>query len=396
MNKPDILSRTLILSTAALLLAGTFGAYAGQTNAESPAPAQASFSVAPTAALDQPAWSRTTDRFQAAINGNTVYYQFDSKLIVANASTGKTKWTFANISSCPMLTLNNSVYAATTNGQIVKLSSISGKAIWTKDAPGKSANASDLYMPNNFRLSGTNLYVSDSKGLTQISAVSGKTIRNLPEIKTLPLGISGSTVICTTTSSGSEMRETLEAYHNKTGKRLWEVEGNHNEILALRSGYLYTRAIPMQTDQGYASVIDKVNLKTGKIVKSFNYMPVDSIDQKGVVFTVISGKYVYMVQGGDQSHRIQRIALDAPSDTKPEIIAELNGSIIAFEVAGNRIAALLDNGTLNVLDRDTGNLRTSATVKAEHDSRLTVQNGKVFVESGTTLSMIQISLFGHN
>lgn len=396
MNKSDYFSRTLTLSVTALLLAGTFGAYAGQANAESSAPLASSLSVAATASLAQPAWSQTTDRFRAVINGNTVYYQFDSKLIAANASTGKTKWTSANISSCPVLTLNSSVYAATTNGQIVKLSSISGKALWTQDAPGKSANASDLYMPNDFRLSGTNLYVSDSKGLTQFSAVSGKTIRNLPDIKALPIGISGSTVIATTTASGSEMRETLEAYHNKTGKRLWEVEGNHNEILALRSGYLYTRAIPMPTDQGYASVIDKVNLKTGKIVKSFKYMPVDSIDQKGAVFTVISGKYVYMVQGGAESHRIRRILLDAPSDTKPETIAELSGSIVAFEVAGNRIAALLDNGTLNVLDRDTGNLRTAAAVKTERDSRLTLQNGKVFVESGTTLSMIKINLSGHN
>ena len=118
--------------------------------------------------------------------------------------------------------------------------------------------------------------------------------------------IRGNTLYGVEVQDGAYMSETLKAYDAKTGKTLWEVEGDHNKILGFSGGYLYTRNLPLSFDRGYAAIIDKVNLKTGKIVKTSNYMPVEFMGGMSAEFMVMEGGCFYIVQEGEEGNKIQR------------------------------------------------------------------------------------------
>ncbi|WP_172250992.1 PQQ-binding-like beta-propeller repeat protein [Saccharibacillus deserti] len=387
-------NRRFAASAAALLLAGTFGFYAGTPSTEAASADRGLFTLTSNTP-SSPQWSRSVDSPQAVVGGSAIYYQSGSKLIASDISTGKTKWSYAAKSYAPAVTLNNSVYIATTKGKIVKLNAKNGKVLWTINAPAKPSKSSEEYPPNDFRLSGNTLYISDNKGLTQIDAATGRTIRTLSKVVGKPVGIRGNMIFAVSVSSGAYMRETLKAYDAITGKTLWEVKGDHNAILGISGGYMYTRNIPMSPDRGYAAVIDKVDLKTGKIAKSFNYIPVDYMRGMSANSIVMEGEYFYIVQKGDDSNLIQRISVGAPSETQPEIIAELDKPIIGFQAGSGRIAALLTGGTLKVFDIDTANLRITAAVKkAARTSQIILLNSKVIVQADTTLSVVKIPLGG--
>ncbi|NGZ74599.1 outer membrane protein assembly factor BamB family protein [Saccharibacillus alkalitolerans] len=388
-------NRRLAALTAALLLTAPFGAYAGTSPAAAASSAPVAESTAATR-LSQPAWSKTAERIQAVAHGNTIYYQSGSMLTAADAKTGKTKWTYSARLAAPVQTLNNSLYAVTKKGVIVKLDARSGKALWTKKAPGKPSKSSDEYSPESFRLSGTTLYLADSKGLTQISAATGKQTRSFPKFTGFIRDIRGGMVFSLSVESGAYLREILQAYDGKGGKKIWEAQGDHNGILGYRGKYLYSRNIPLSLDQGHAAVIDKIDAKTGKIAESFEYVPVDFMGGMSAQFLVMSDGFFYFVQQGANSDKLQRIPVDAPSETKPETLIEAGKPIVNLAVQGNRIALLTNDGILSVFDKDTGNLRVSVKTKATGDSSLLLQDDKAFIQSAAGLSCIPIPLGGNN
>lgn len=206
----------IAVSTAAALLVGSIGTFAGM-----PTAAQAVSPVIQNAAAPMPkrhslpVWTHAADRVHAVVNGNTVYYSFDSELLAADTSTGAIKWSYPLKLATPVVTVNQSLYALTQTGTIVKLDARTGKALWIKKAPGKSTNPSGFYKPKGLIVYGTTLYLSDLRGLTQISAVNGKVVRSFPEFEGWLQGVRGNAVFALSVQSGATLREMMQAFDTR-------------------------------------------------------------------------------------------------------------------------------------------------------------------------------------
>ncbi|OWA37429.1 hypothetical protein B9G55_05065 [Saccharibacillus sp. O16] len=392
----NLAHRHLKTGLAAVLLAGTFGAYAGTPAQAAPVQTDLNVQLTPPEGSSLPAWSRSADSMRPLLSGNVVYYQAGSKFTAADASKGKIKWTYsAKLAAQPVL-LNQSLFIATTQGKIVKMNAKTGKVVWTKDAPGKPSKSSQDYTVDNFMLSGTTLYINDAKGLTKTSAANGKKIASFPKFEGLIQDIRGNQIFSLSVESGAYMRQILRAYDGQTGKQLWEAEGDHDGILGYAGGYLYARNIPISMDQGYAASIDQIDPKTGKVVKLFNYIPVDFMGGMSAETVMMADGYFYIVQRGEHSGDIQRIPVNAPSETKPETIAELKGPIKKLAAYGKSFAALSKSGTVSVFDLETVNLQVSASTKEQDAIALLFQDNKVLVQGLDRFSVVQVPPIGRD
>ncbi|OWR32670.1 hypothetical protein CDO73_03460 [Saccharibacillus sp. O23] len=392
--------RRFVVPVVVLLLIGsTLTSGAVNVSAQA-APAGIARQTAPATSssskIAAPTWSRTAEDIQAVIKENRIYYQSGSGLTAADASTGKTLWTYPKDSVVPVLLINRSLYTATKSGKIVKLNAADGKAIWSIKAPArKIQSSSEDYVLNELHAVGNVIYISDDAGVAQIDASSGKTIRNFPNLRGKLIGVYQNRMIVSTFVSGAYMRGILTAYDAKTGKMIREFDGDYYEIVGYRDHYAYAHHIPLGIDNGYGAIIDKIDLKTGRTVKRFNYLPVEYLDRSSSQKIIMFGNDFYIVQYGENSDRIQRIPLDAPSESKPESIYQASDMINDFSITGSTIAVLLNNNTTVVSDRKKGTTLASARTPSDHSvyafSRLTIEKGKVFVQAKEKIHAVSIS-----
>lgn len=292
--------------------------------------------------------------------------------------------------------INRSLYTATKSGKIVKLNAADGKVIWSIKAPArKIQSSSEDYVLNELHAVGNVIYISDDAGVTQIDASSGKTIRNFPNLRGKLIGVYQNRMIISTFVSGAYMRGILTAYDAKTGKMIREFDGDYYEIVGYRDHYAYAHHIPLGIDNGYGAIIDKIDLKTGRTVKRFNYLPVEYLDRSSSQKIVMFGNDFYIVQYGENSDRIQRIPVDAPSESKPKPIYQASDMINDFSITGSTIAVLLNNNTTVVSDRKKGTTLAFAGTPSDHSvyafSRLTIEKGKVFVQAKGKIHAVSLS-----
>lgn len=391
MKDPSKLFKKIVIPAAALMLVATFGSSSGFLLSGTAAAAQKQAVVQSSDfAKFAPVWSKAADYMQPVINGNTVYYRSDSKWIAADAATGKTKWSYAAKSFAPVVTVNNSVYLITTTGRIIKLNGENGKVLWSKNVSEKSSKTSDGYNVSDFRAHGAVLYLTDDSGLHRINAMNGKTLRSFSNIEGTPIGVRGNKIFVVSVVSGAYMSQKLNAYDVNTGKKLWEAEQDHGNILGFSEGYVYSRYIPMSLDQGHAASIDKIDLQTGKIVQRYEYIPVDFMGGMSALSIVMLGKHFYIVQEGQFGKKIQEVPVDAPSGTEPRVVVETDSPIVAFDAVGNQAAAVLADGTSLVFERFTWNVLTAAKAKPTLYPLLTLKDEKVFAQTNKELSAVKV------
>lgn len=387
--------RKAATSAAILLLVGAIAADPGSAAAKA-APGSAAQQPASAASkIAAPAWSRTSEDVQALIKENRIYYQSGSGLTAADSSTGRTLWTYPEDSVVPALSINHSLYTATQSGKIVKLNAADGKVLWSKTAPARlTRSSSEDYFLSELYAVGSVIYISDDAGITQIDASSGKTLRNFPNLRGQLIGVHQNRMIIFTTVSGAYTRAILTAYDAKTGKTIREFDGDYYEIVGYRDHYAYAHHIPLGIDNGYGAIIDKIDLKTGRTVNRFNYLPVEYLDRSSSRQIVMFGNDFYIVQNGENSDRIQRIPVDAPSESKPEIFYQASDGVNNFSITRSTIAVLLNNNTTIVSDRKKGTVLASAKTPSNFSvyalSWLTIATDQVWVQAKEKIHAVSI------
>ncbi len=106
------------------------------------------------------------------------------------------------------------------------------------------------------------------------------------------------------------------------------------------------------------------------------------------------GNDFYIVQNGENSDRIQRIPVDAPSESKPEIVYQASDGINNFSMTRSTIAVLLNNNTTIVSDRQKGTILASAKTPSDFSvyalSWLTIATDQVWVQAKEKIHAVSI------
>jgi len=232
----------------------------------------------------------------ATADGN-VYYSYKNKILAVNAATGKTKWTYASYRSTPLLARGGYVYFVDGKGYLIQLNGKTGAAGWKT----KAAEASDYVSISLWHDKGT-LYGFDAGGAGSIAAYDAATGKR--KWKTKPddsfagiiQGVYDGVVVVSGAVSGAITTTPYFGFDSATGRQLWKLEGIHSDVLHEQDGYLYLRNAWPVLDNGFAAVIDKVDVKTGKIAKTLSYIPEEDTAGNNATSVVIDGKSIYIEQ----------------------------------------------------------------------------------------------------
>ena len=257
-----------------------------------------------------------------------LFYSYKNKLISADAKTGKQKWTYDARRSSPLLVGGGSLYFVNMQGYLIKLNAKTGAAGWKTKIADASEDA--FY---SLAQEGKTLYVTDSGSLAAYDASTGKRKWKTksqeigsPQYRGTYNGI----VVVSGMESGAITTTPYYGYDAASGKRLWELPGIHSDVLDEQDGHLYLRNEWPVLDNGYAAVIDKVNVKTGKIVETLSYIPEMDVFANYATAVVIDGKSIYIEQQPSAGNsRVTVFSLDRDPDKQTPRVYDNHGQWLA-------------------------------------------------------------------
>jgi len=293
--------------------------------------------LTPVKAL-KPAWTIETDLSTAIVSGDLVVYPKKDKLYAADAATGRNKWTASFKPASEVTVDSGKLYFVDSKGQLVGLNAKTGKPLWkTKTGLSVDNNGNSTVTS---KLGGGTLYVSGPMAIQAYNPANGKLLwKQKTESKYWGSQIYGTydgVLVASTTVSGALTVNYYYGYDPKTGKQLWTLGGNHGPLLDYQKGHLYLRDQFPMNDSDHAILLDKVNVKTGKIAASYQYISVqDSMFQR-VDQAVIDGDYLYIamrkytkdtLQG--YSSVVYRYKLDQDPDKQKPTTYEDRGDFLA-------------------------------------------------------------------
>jgi len=277
-----------------------------------------------TAAL-KPIWQAQTDYADGgssniATADGKVYYSLKNKIIAADVKTGKAKWTYNSYHSTPLLAGGGHLFFVNPQGYLIKLNGKTGAVSWK----AKAADASD-YVSVSLKYDNGILYSLD-KGIS-LAAYDASTGKRKWSAKLADIdwgeiqGIYNGVVLVAGSVSGAITTVPYSGFDAATGRKLWQLDGIHSEVLDEQGGYLYLGNNWPVLDDGYAAVIDKVDTKTGKVVKTLFFIPEEFVAGHNAIQVVIEGNSIYIeqMQGQGQS-KVSVFSLDQePENQKPKV-----------------------------------------------------------------------------
>ncbi|OWR32666.1 hypothetical protein CDO73_03435 [Saccharibacillus sp. O23] len=238
------------------------------------------------------AWTLQTDSSDAIAMGNLIVYSAKGKLRAVNAATGREQWNAAYTKASELAVGENALYFVDAKGQLVGLNAKTGKSLWkTKTGIDPKNGQASLTLANGM------LYAGGSHVLKAYSPSSGKQVWKQETQSDWAAWVSGvydGVLVVSATVSGALTAEHYYGYDPKTGKPLWELGGSHGMVLDHRKGHVYMRDTWPMPDTTYAARLDKVNVKTGKIAASYDYVTVlDGMYQQAEE-VIVDGDSVYI------------------------------------------------------------------------------------------------------
>ncbi|WP_246120397.1 PQQ-binding-like beta-propeller repeat protein [Cohnella terricola] len=275
-------------------------------------------------AVLKPKWQAQMDNADGgssniAMADGKVYYSFKEKIIAADVTTGKARWTYNSYHSTPLLAGGGNLFFVNPQGYLIKLNGKTGAVSWKT----KAADASD-YVSNSLRYDNSILYIFD-KGISLTAydestgkrkwAAKLKDDGGWGEIQ----GIYNGVVVINGSVSGAITTVPYFGFDAETGRQLWKLDGIHSDVLDEQGGYLYLRNNWPVLDNGYAAVIDKVDTKTGKVVQTLSFIPEEDVAGYNATQVVIEGNSIYIEQQVGRN-RVSVFSLDQePENQKPKV-----------------------------------------------------------------------------
>ncbi|QWU13953.1 outer membrane protein assembly factor BamB family protein [Paenibacillus sophorae] len=274
----------------------------------------------------KPLWQAKTNENglydkQAPASNGLVYYAASGKLMAADLTTGKVKWSIPG-GQYPEVITNSSVFYITSGGDLMRANARSGKVIWKV----KGGNAFSEVGAHAALESGTLIYFNENGGLAAYNPSNGK---KKWENKALPMYASsligqydGVLVVSSTVDN---YRTQFFGLDPATGKQLWRTEGVYS-FLAYRKGQLMMRRQPNLSTvtggvaaPGYLVTWVQLSPRTGKVTRTENYTPLHDVSRLGNSYTAIVGTYLYTADGNLDKNEafLRRYTLDQDSNAKP-------------------------------------------------------------------------------
>ncbi|GAB6990004.1 hypothetical protein JCM16418A_20540 [Paenibacillus pini] len=275
----------------------------------------------------KPVWQAKTDGSGIydtlpKISNGLIYYSSNGKIIAANLTTGKMKWSY-NKSADPQIITNNSVFFVNFEGYLVKVNSLTGKLIWKV----KVAKAPVEIGAHATLRNGVIYLRNESGGISTYNPVSGKMIW---ENKGIPM-YAGSIVgeyngVLVVSSTVNNIRTQYFGLDPSTGKTLWRAEGMYS-FVSYQQGQLILREqvnVPFIASsapiKGYLMTLTYLDVTTGKITRKENYNSLDNVLRLGNFYTSIQGSYIYTADGNldKDEASLNRFQLGQTSEVEPK------------------------------------------------------------------------------
>ncbi len=321
------------------LLASVLPAVAGQAEAAGKTTYSREYGImaADKTPILKPKWQLQADvagggASEIAAADGRLFYSYKNKIISVDATTGKTKWTYDGRRSSPLLAGEGSLYFVNSLGYLIKLNAKTGAAGWKT----KIADASEDAFYSLAR-DGRTLYVTELDSLAAYDASTGKRKwkTKSQEIGSPQYqGTYGGIAVVSGVENGAITTIHFYGYEAASGKRLWELDGTHSDVLHEQDGYLYLRNNWPVLDNGFAAVIDKVDVKTGKIAKTLSYIPEEDVAGNNAAAVIIEGKSIYIEQIKSGGSKVSVFSLDREPEKQTPRIYENHGKFLAGPYAG--------------------------------------------------------------
>lgn len=271
-----------------------------------------------------PKWQTSVDYvadgpMSAAADNGMVFYTLQNKLTAANVNTGKVVWSSSSKRISNLIASNNAVFYVDSTGTLLKLNGQTGKVGWTV----KSAIAVKADIDVQVFLQSGTLYVVGFNQFAAYDVQSGKKKWQIKPRSTYGFDLSGvhDGVVLTSALVDENPAKQYAAYDAATGKLLWTLAEGHSGILEYRSGTIYTLKEGTSSGKGYAATIDQIDVKTGKILSSYSYIPVKDVVNQSARQVVIDGTTIYIVQElSDSNSRVSEFVLGQdPAKQTPKV-----------------------------------------------------------------------------
>ncbi|MDT3424748.1 alcohol dehydrogenase (cytochrome c)/outer membrane protein assembly factor BamB [Paenibacillus forsythiae] len=430
MKKQTFILNTLLATALIAASDGLHGHIAAADTADRTPPV-VSAAANSTVLVLKPLWRAQTNGIglydtKAPVSGNLVYYAASGKLIAADLSTGKVKWSIPG-GQYPEVITNNSVFYITSSGNLVRADAQSGKITWKV----KGVNPFSELGAHAELVNGTLIYFNEHGGLAAYNPANGK---KKWENKSLPMYASSLVGqydgVLIVSSTVDNYRKQFFGLDPATGRQRWRTEGAYS-FLGYRNGQLIMRQQPdlskvasSTAAPGYLVTLVQLSSRTGKVTRTENYTPLDNVSRLGNSFTATTGPYLYTADGNlDRNEAIlRRYTLGQDSNAQPvsyepygnwlagpnngvaffakgtELIGVKTSSLDAIsygsfpspvsrvQTAGKGIFASLDNGDLYLIEAATGKrlgcILTNVT-----------EIGSVYTVKGTLLIQTNKGLF---
>jgi len=322
MNTPKIFNRAkriLTLTAATLLLGGVLA----PSSALYPISARTTTTNTAVQTI-QPAWKKIVaaqnkPQFDTTItNEGLVIYKAGVYLAAADLKTGKAKWTYKSTPASTPTYSSNYVYYADTAGRIHKVNGKTGKGVWVKPGVGSKAKEGP-YEASSVEVYDGMVIVADQHGLAAYDLNSGK-LRWNTESQTgygYKIEYMGGTIVASSVSSGAITTNPIYGISTYTGQVKWALDGDYKQIMSGSNGTVIAVRNNNGLDQGYALTIDLIEYGTGKKLQTFQYEPVDFVEQQSAYLVDSTLDSIYFVQANDNGgSTLSRIPFNAPTQSK--------------------------------------------------------------------------------
>lgn len=274
----------------------------------------------------------TANRSAAA--GGRVFYLINEKLQAANLETGKVAWTRGANMRMPIIAGNAYVLAPAEGeqgGVLHKFDAQTGKLLWTFTPRQLSASPNQrvflrVVVEANRVYTLSQGFQTDTR-LTALDLATGKEVwRQSLSDYPQEFHIVKNKLLVGMAESGAITVYTFYAFDKATGQQAWRLSGSHGALLGVRNQQLYTQDTWPLSDSAYQAKLDIVDLETGKIAASREYLTVPPtnnrpISQSTRMLLVDEDLYIQSEEGN-----IYRFDVNDPAkkDTAPLVTAVSN------------------------------------------------------------------------
>ena len=200
-----------------------------------------------------------------AVGAGKAFMLQKGQLLAINVQSGKVMWKYGSKLKTPLLYQDGVAYVTSEAGTIYAVNAATGKNKWSSSVNSKGVSQLVIDKDQLFAANGDIQAYNLKDGKLQWRD-------NFSELLYEPFMVKGNLILAQNTESGAYMYNILHAFDCTTGKELWNVIDYYDPIAEV-NGTLIAQRRPTLFDSYPLPTLDSLDVKTGKVVKSFKYNP---------------------------------------------------------------------------------------------------------------------------